>query len=74
MRTFGSHAMSSLHVPHEVRRLVRRRRAHVHDEVEILELEPLWHVGVAQARAHVRVLVHQREDPVHHLAELLRAI
>src|SRR4051794_39811905 len=46
--------------------------ADVDDHVEVLELEALRDVGVAQLRAHVGVLAHEREDAVHDGSELLR--
>ena len=44
--------------------------ADVDDEVEVVELEALRRVGVAQRRPHLRVFAHHREDLVHHLLEL----
>ena len=46
--------------------------ADVDDEVEVGELESLRRVGVTQAGAHLGVIAHQRERPVHDLHKLLR--
>jgi hypothetical protein len=51
--------------------LSRPAGADVHHEVEIVELEALGHVRLAQLRPHVRVLAHERERPVHDLPELV---
>ena len=48
-----------------------RAGADVDDHLEVGELESLRGVGVTQLRPHLRVLAHQRERAVHHLAELL---
>src|SRR4051794_40765873 len=57
-------------VPVQVALLPLDGRADVDDHVEVREGEALRHVGGAQARAHLGVLAHHREDAVHHLAEL----
>ena len=74
MRTFDSQSTSSVHAHTRFVSSLGVGGADVDDEVEVLELEALRHVGVAQARTHVGVLVHQREHAVHHLAELLAQI
>src|SRR3954452_4437408 len=59
-------------LPVQVAVLARLGCPDVHDEVDVRELEPLRDVGVAQLRAHLRVLAHRGEDPVHDGPELLR--
>src|SRR3954451_1712955 len=59
-------------LPVEVAVLAALGRADVHDHVDVVELEALRDVGVAQLRPHLGVLVHHREDLVDDLAELLR--
>src|SRR6202035_5226390 len=58
-------------LPMEVRSLIRLSGPDVHHQVEVGELESLWHVGVAQLRSHLRILAHHREHAVHHLTEFL---
>src|SRR4051812_11894392 len=59
-------------LPVEAAVLARAGGADVDDHVDVLELEALRHIGVAELRAHVGVLAHEREDAVHDGAELLR--
>ncbi len=42
------------------------------NQVEVLELEPAWHIGLAQAGPDLRVLAHDLKQPVDHVVELLR--
>ena len=58
----------------EVRRPRRRRGADVHHHVDVVELEALRDVCVAELGPHVGVLAHHREDPVHDLPELLGGV
>src|SRR3954447_18664307 len=46
-------------------------RADVDHEVEVVELEALRHVGVAEGRPHLGVVAHHPEHLVDHLAELV---
>src|SRR4051794_21676153 len=79
VRRLGRHRHADLglpvHVvgplPVEVAVLALTGGPDVHDHVEVGELEALGHVGVTQLGPHLGVLVHQPEDAVHDLAELL---